>query len=351
MANRLKKMQIRFVSLVDRGAGHEAQVVLAKRDTSCKACGAEVGKSTVCPSCGQAVVAKEDPGSGDSHVAVPMGDKNPQTKQKGPADKGRKKLLVDGDPEDLIDHGSDEGTEGEPSADKKITKNNHGQVGATTVPLDRTPPEESMSGKIEKGDFTELPDEALEYIEKVEDRVLEVEAERDELAKKLTAAEAVATPVAKADESEAEDIFKGLTPGAREHIQKMETDLAEAQAIAKAERDARLDREFLAKAESLSGLAISAADLAPVLKGVGETSPELLAKVTEVLTAASNAVKESALFTEIGKRGSTESAGKVEDIAKALQKADTKLTKEQAFAKALEDNPALYTEYLAETGV
>jgi hypothetical protein len=66
-----------------------------------------------------------------------------------------------------------------------------------------------------------------------------------------------------------------------------------------------------------------------------------------VLKAASAQLESSALFTELGSGGTgTTVSASTEAAAKALQKADPDLTYEQAVAKAMDDNPALYEQAL-----
>lgn len=65
----------------------------------------------------------------------------------------------------------------------------------------------------------------------------------------------------------------------------------------------------------------------------------------------SAALQKSTLLQTQGITHSTDGSsatGKAEAIAKEIRKGDPKLTKEQAIAKAYEENPELYTEYLAD---
>lgn len=70
-----------------------------------------------------------------------------------------------------------------------------------------------------------------------------------------------------------------------------------------------------------------------------------------LLKAASEAVNKGALFSEFGsgqEAGGVE--GRLEGIAKGIQEKNPDLTYEQAFDRALQQNPDLYTEYVTEQG-
>jgi hypothetical protein len=121
--------------------------------------------------------------------------------------------------------------------------------------------------------------------------------------------------------------------------------------IAKAERDARLNQEYIAKAASYTGLPVDAADFGLVLKSFAESDPEGFAKLDGILKASSEAVQKGDLFKEVGRgggAGETNVTKQIEAAAGEIRKSDSGLTKEQAFAKALKDNPTLYKEYQKE---
>lgn len=120
-----------------------------------------------------------------------------------------------------------------------------------------------------------------------------------------------------------------------------------AEEVAKAERNERLTREAIAKAQSFDKLALNPEEFGPVLKRLRETSPEDAAKVEAALAAANEAVTKGALFAEIGTAGAgpTDAEGKIEKAAQEIRKAEPSLTKEQAFSKALREHPEFYAEY------
>jgi len=104
--------------------------------------------------------------------------------------------------------------------------------------------------------------------------------------------------------------------------------------------------EFVKKAETFTNLPNMKPDeFGPVLRNLSKV--EGYDKLETVLVAANKALGESELFKAKGEDGGIENGALAKLQAKAdeLRKSDPKLTREQAFAKAVEDNPDLYVEY------
>jgi hypothetical protein len=196
--------------------------------------------------------------------------------------------------------------------------------------------DEEYKSKMKKGDedAVTLPAEVYEYIEALESANSEMV---DEL-----------TKMADFVESD-EDIMKSADPAIVEIVKAAEERAEAAESIAKAERDFRLEREFVAKAETLDNLAVDAEEFGPVLKAAAEVLDEsVLDAVMTVLKAANDALGESGLFTEVGKSSSFEgdnAIGSIEKAAARIREEDSGLTHAQAVAKAVEADPSLYTEY------
>lgn len=92
-------------------------------------------------------------------------------------------------------------------------------------------------------------------------------------------------------------------------------------------------------------------DFLPTYLTLKKQSPEQAEDLVKQLRAAKAQAETAGLFKALGSDGpgNADSAeAKLEKAAEAVRKADPKLTKEAAFAKAIEDNPALYAEYNAE---
>lgn len=125
----------------------------------------------------------------------------------------------------------------------------------------------------------------------------------------------------------------------RKMIEATNARLAEAEKVAKDERDARLSREYLEKAQKITGLAASPETVATLLRKAEQGEPLTKADAAEferVLKAAGEAAKNPTAFKELGGAGADVSDGEAA-IAKAaddLQKADPNLSRASALVKA-----------------
>jgi hypothetical protein len=140
-------------------------------------------------------------------------------------------------------------------------------------------------------------------------------------------------------------------PAVREYIekaQKRETEMVEriqkAEDIAKAERTQRETREWVAKAEKLPAIGASSTELGGLLMSLHQKAPQEAAAVEKILKAANAQLQSSGLFAEVGKSGGGVggSGDPVEGRAKEIRKSDPTLTPEQAYVRALSENPDLY---------
>lgn len=193
-------------------------------------------------------------------------------------------------------------------------------------------------------DFDTLEPDVRTYIEKLEERIAKMEDEKDEMESKDESDE-------EKDEMEKSDVLAKLDPEVRKMVEDAQTRAEQAEAIAKAERDARVTAEFISKAEALSELSVNPTEFGPVLKAAAETlDPEQYAEIERVLKAANEAVASAGMWNEFGKTTVTPSTteAKIDTLAKSLQAQDPALSYEAAYTKALEQNPGLYTEALNE---
>lgn len=189
-------------------------------------------------------------------------------------------------------------------------------------------------------DFGALTPEARRYIEKLEERIAKMEdeatdKEEDEM-----------------EEDEMEKSLSKLDPTIRKMVMDANARAEAAEAIAKAERDARVTAEFISKADDIAGnLSVNANEFGPILKAAAENlDPEVYAEIERVLKSANAAVESAGMWSEFGRstNGPTTTEAKVEALAKSYQSADPNLSFEAAYAKALEENPSLYSEVLNE---
>lgn len=191
-------------------------------------------------------------------------------------------------------------------------------------------------------DKSDLDPEVAQYVTKLEDAVIEL---TDQVEKQETSSD---------DDSgdPVEDLLKSADPALVEYVQGIQKKAEEAEAIAKAEQEQRLDREFLAKADTLNNLGESR-EVADVLKSAAAHLPEAdYAALEGLLASANGKIESGALFAELGKSSQSTGSGsdKIEKAAEALMADDATLTKEQAVDLAVQKNPALYTDYLTQEG-
>jgi hypothetical protein len=180
----------------------------------------------------------------------------------------------------------------------------------------------------------QVPDEVLEYIDDLETRVEKAEA-------------AVAPAV---EETEIEKALNELPESLQAVFKAQQEQLDAAQKTLEAERVAKADSEWVAKASGFDRLVDNTEEFGQKLRRVSELDSGLADEIAAALSAASQQVAKSALYSEIGH--GTPSAGSADEmvanIAKALVEADPSKSKETAEAEAWEANPELYEQHKAE---
>lgn len=145
-----------------------------------------------------------------------------------------------------------------------------------------------------------------------------------------------------------ESISKAL-----EYVSKAEQRAKQAEEIAKAERDLRLEREFVAKAAEFN-LPVKAQDLGPVLKRAAESlDKDDFQTIVKCLRSASAAgdYGMTNLYGEVGKRGGGDNADVLSTVdarAAELVEKSQGLTNEAATLQVLMDNPTAYDEYMRD---
>lgn len=201
-----------------------------------------------------------------------------------------------------------------------------------------------ISEEVMKG----LPEEVRTEIVKLQEEAVKVAALQKQLEDLQKSKEGQNT----APTTPTEDpVLKGLPPQVQALIADLQKRAQTAEEIAKAEKEARITKEYVAKAAQFTHLGINAEELGPVLKSLAEVNPEGYAKLEATLKAANTAIEKSALFQEVGKSGSGTTGGaweKIEKKAEEIRKSDPSLTQEQAVAKVMREEPALYAEYIKE---
>lgn len=210
-----------------------------------------------------------------------------------------------------------------------------------------------LSTRVEQAEAATATAEA--ELTKAKKKMLETDDDGGEGAKKSEAEEARKAAIAKADPELRALLEKADTDRAdlEERLTKSEEATESANTIAKAERETRLNKEFLAKAEGFVTLPIEAAKFGPILKSVSEKlTKEESDALDSVLKSYDEQIRQSELFKEMGTSLPGEKTGsaiaEVQTKAEALRKADPELTAEQALGKAMTDDRDLQERYLAE---
>lgn len=160
------------------------------------------------------------------------------------------------------------------------------------------------------------------------------------------------TKTMKADDlpPEVREHFETIVKASVEKAERLEREL-------EVERDARLTKEYIAKAEKeYRGLG-SAQEVGPILKALHQQGGDTAKAVEKLLKTAAERANNAALFSERGRDGSMRGDGgstradlevwnRIEKAADGLiQKSSTSMTKAQAIDLVLRQQPELYEEY------
>lgn len=182
-------------------------------------------------------------------------------------------------------------------------------------------------------DKSTLDDEARAYVEDLEAKVAKAASEspEDEIAKAMD----------------------GLPEPLRKHFTEQAEELRKAREVAEAERDTRLNAEYLAKARSFEALGEKPEELAPTLRKLADLDADLYVEVERLLKAA-NAQAEASdgLFKAIGASNAPDEGsahGRLDAIAKAKVSDGSAPDYASALAKAAEENPDLYAAHRRES--
>lgn len=193
-----------------------------------------------------------------------------------------------------------------------------------------------------------LPEEAVAYIEVLEETNGELRKQLDDL--KVQVEQLNAAMEDDDDEEGDEDLLKSADPALVAMVKGLQDRAEAAEIIAKAERDHRLNQEFIAKAAEYDKLPTSPAEFGPVLKAMADKLDDQTMDAVTTLLRAANALIGEGNFQEIGKSGSqpATSMDRITAAANKLREADPTLTQEAAITKAVELDPSLYNAYKQE---
>lgn len=167
-------------------------------------------------------------------------------------------------------------------------------------------------------------------------------AAKDEQIAQLQQAKAEETEEEKEDESEEEE-QKADDEDEKEAnnkaMAKARAEVAELRKALDTERNLRLDREYLEKARSYSAIPMPAEKIGGLLRAVAEKAKDQAPVLEQVLKACDTLAREGGAITKSlgvanGSGGGGSVAVEVDEAAAALLKADPKLSKAEAVAKA-----------------
>ena len=209
-----------------------------------------------------------------------------------------------------------------------------------------------ISDIVEKLDEEKQTAEVLEPLVKAEEGDSEVERLKSEIA--LLKEQLTEKNKQEEDETEEdEDVLKGLPEKIRKQVEATNARAQAAEERYQKMLDEQDTAKYVEKAKAFTNIAADSSRLGVVLKGIASTDKESYAYIEATLKAANEALAQSDIFLkETGSSSDSEAKGsafeRIEAEASELIKSDPKLTKEQAFAKVIMNDPSKYNEYQKE---
>lgn len=191
--------------------------------------------------------------------------------------------------------------------------------------------------------------DSLEKAERERDEALEAtqKAEKDQADLNARIAELEKAASASSDDDEDEDDLNkaDLSEPVRKRLEKAEADaaaanerIAKAEEMAKSEREIRVTREFVAKADEFKALPFKASEFGPVLKSASEKlTKDEYEELSRVLKAADEQIAKSELFKEAGRSGEPQSSDAQDALtqkAEEIRKADPSLSEYEVLLRA-----------------
>lgn len=144
-----------------------------------------------------------------------------------------------------------------------------------------------------------------------------------------------------------------LSPEARAELEKQQKEIADLKkqaesavaALKKAEDEREVEKAISKAATDFPNLPVPASELGPIMKSVNEKlDTKLVEKLVQALKAGNDAIARSKDFEEVGK-AYTDSPNDLSTKVQELMKADPKLSRAQAIAKAVDENQNFYADY------
>ncbi len=217
----------------------------------------------------------------------------------------------------------------------------------------------TLISKGEGDQSVELPQEVKDYIEKLEGANAQFATNETVLLDRLSKAEEAAAESGDDDDDDDDEIdleevlksddipaeIKALISKQADDLKAATTAATEAGTIAKAERDARIEREMIAKAADEMPLVGTKPDaMGKLLKSAAENLPtEDFDTLVTVLKSANEQLKVGGISKAIGSDGGENHDSDPMKVAVAkIKKDEPGISDADAIAKAVEADPSLY---------
>jgi hypothetical protein len=333
MANKLTQMEIEEISLVDDPANGDAKVVIVK---------AKNGKAEdfePCPGCTQ----KQNCMAKGYCMAKAAELKGPMSKLRETLDG----LATDDDDRSVVENAVDELL-------KSLTTSGNNAAAAADfqeIAMDLEQLTKALEDAEQK--LADLEKRATDSEAALAEAQDVIKAKDEELAKGKTKKGDYKKEQMTDEEEDDEEVMKSLPESIRKRLEETEAKAKEASEQLAKMKDEAETKEAIAKAKDLG---FGDADkVGPLLLRVakGKTTAEDAALVEQLLKSAGQVTDKSILFKSMGSDAAVD--GDPEALLKAkaeeIRKANEKLSPEQAYAQALEQNPQLYNAYIAKRRV
>jgi hypothetical protein len=187
-----------------------------------------------------------------------------------------------------------------------------------------------------------LPDPVVNLISDLQDEVTTLTKSLEEAEARFTAEEPPADPIAKALEA---------NPEIAAILKSKDDEMAEIRKTLEATRIEKANESWIAKARSFDGVVDNPEVFGPVLREIADTNQAHADLITKALSAASERIRLSDLFSEQGHSASVGVSSAYEQataIAKSMVDSGQSETIEEARATVWDSNPHLYVQYQSE---
>lgn len=206
-----------------------------------------------------------------------------------------------------------------------------------------------------------LEEAYIERVVELEKALADAESKNDNLESRLV--KAYEMPKAKDEDDEDEEdedeedmekaLLKSIPEPVRQMLHKAQFDADFAREELRKEREAKRDREYVAKARQWDNLTLDPEEVGPALRRLADAEPVLSDAIEKALDAVNAQAESASIFEELGRGTSSPSDSdafsKVQSLAKSAYERGDFATIEQAISATVATNPDLYTAYRAET--